>query len=204
MKKVLILFFAILFVQFPSFGNEYNGDSLLKKVDISDPYYGNKIYGYGNPKINFFHSKDASLLLVYQSRYGGDGGSTPNILKLFKFKGDTGKKLIDINIDSVRFIKESYFLKFIRGHSVYSLCHVCDGWDAALPEDNFFIPILIDAESLKIKADLTEKGKQDILTRFEQQAKKNIEEQLSYKNKSYPKYVEKIKSMILKLLNGQQ
>jgi hypothetical protein len=198
MKREIIIIFSIIFIVSYSYTGENEYESLLKQVHISHPYYGNQIYG--NPKINTYQSVDSSLLLIYQAKYGGDGEHSENLLKLFKFKNDSVMKLIDINIDFVSFIKESYYLKYIQGKSVFSLCHVCDGWDAALPEDIFFIPIIIDVELLKIIVDFTEKEKQDFLNRFNQQATKNIKQRSSSKNKEYQKYVEKIKSEIIKIL----
>jgi hypothetical protein len=176
-------------------------DKLLKRVDITNPHYGNKIYG--SSRTDMFRSKDSSLLLVFQASYGGDGDHTGNQLKLFRFHGDSGKKVLDINIDSVKFEKDFNHLKYIRGRTVESLCDVCDGWEAAPPEDVFLIPIIIDVEALTIKADLAEKEKNDFLSRFEQQVKKDVAEQTSYGNKGYLKNAEKVSDRMKSLLNNQ-
>jgi hypothetical protein len=182
-----------------AFSKDIDSRTLLGKVDVSHPYYGNKVYG--GDKVNVFHSKDNSVLLVYQARYGGDGEHTENLLKLFKFQDDKANKLLDQNIDSVEFIQEKNVLKFIKGKYVATLCDVCDGWEVSEPADIFFIPIIIDIESLTVKSILSEKEKKDLLTRLEQQSDKNIAEQLSYGNKKYPAFVSTVKRQIKDLLH---
>ena len=172
--------------------------NLLKNDNTSHPYYGNKVCG--SPKVNQFHLSDKSKILVYQAKYGGDGEHSENILKLFKFQDGAGKKLIDQNIDFVEFIKEKGTLKQIKGKQVESLCDVCDEWDVASPEDIFFIPIVIDVESLTVKPELTEKQKQELLTRLEEQSNKALAEQLSYGNETYPAFVASVKKRIKEIL----
>jgi hypothetical protein len=55
---------------------------------------------------------------------------------------------------------------------------VCDGWEVSEPEDIFFIPIIIDVESLTVKSTLSEKEKKNLLARLEQQLNKDIAEQV--------------------------
>jgi hypothetical protein len=197
MKIAPTFIFAVFFAAVSSSGSENGYEKILKQIDVSHPCYKNRIFG--NPKIDTFRTKDSSLLLIYQAKYGGDGEHSENLLKIFKFNNDGVKKLIDVNIDSVSFIKESFYLKSILGKSVYSLCDVCDGWDVALPEDNFFIPTAIIVKTMKIKVMLSAQEKQDLLIKFDQQAKNNIKEQLSCGNDTYHNYVDKIRLEITNL-----
>ena len=174
-------------------------DNLLQQVDVSHAIYKNDIYG--SPKVNLFQGSDGSKLLCYQARYGGDGDHTENILKLFRLQGANSIKLIEQNIDSVKFIEEQGSLKAIRGKYILTLCDVCDGWDAAQYEDVFFVPIKIDLESFTIETELTQQQKEELLSKFEGQSQRNIDEQLSYGNKNYPEFVKHVKNQLLHMLN---
>jgi len=211
MKRLAISMLIIILSAGAAFAEDPKPTELLNKVDVSHPYYGNKVYG--GDKVNAFHSKDKSVLLIYQARYGGDGEHTENLLKLFKFEGNKGRKLLDQNIDSVEFVKENGTLKYIKGKYVATLCDVCDGWEVSTPEDIFFIPIVIDVESLTVKSTLSEEEKTKLLARLELQADKDIAEQLSYGysknpafaepfsiNSKYPDFVSKVKKQIKRLL----
>jgi hypothetical protein len=99
--------------------------------------------------------------------------------------------------------KISTQLKYIKGKYVATLCDVCDGWEVSEPADIFFIPIVIDVESLTVKSTLSEKEKRSLLTRLDQQGNKNIAEQLSYGNSKYPAYVSTVKKQIKDLLRNK-
>lgn len=176
----------------------FDTDSLLNKVDTSHPYYGKKVFG--SPKVNLFRLTDKSKVLIYQAKYGGDGEHSENILKLFKFQDGKVLKLLDQNIDFVEFVEENGTLKQIKGKYVESLCNVCDGWDVASPDDVFFIPIVIDVESLTVRPDLTKKQKQELLARLEERSNKDLAEQLSYGNKTYPAFAASVKKRVNEIL----
>ena len=199
MKLAAITILILILTPIVAFPKDIDSRELLRKVDVSHPYYGNKVYG--GDKIRVFYSQNRSILLVYQARYGGDGEHTENLLKLFKFQDNKGQKLLDQNIDSVEFVQNNNILKYIKGKYVATLCDVCDGWEASSPEDIFFIPIVIDVESLTIKSTLSEKEKKDLLARLEQQTEKKIPEQLSYGNKKYPAFVSSVQKQIKNLLS---
>jgi hypothetical protein len=197
-QTAIIILIAVL-TPIAAFSKDIDSRTLLSKVDVSHPYYGNKVYG--GDKVNVFLSKDNNVLLVYQARYGGDGEHTENLLKLFKFQDGKASKLLDQNIDSVEFVQEKNLLKFIKGKYVATLCDVCDGWEVSDPADIFLIPIIIDIESLAVKSMLSEKEKKDLITRLQQQADKNIAEKLLYGNKKYPAFVSAVKKQIKDLLH---
>jgi hypothetical protein len=198
MKRAAILMLIIALSAGITFAADPNPEELLNRVDVSHPYYGNKVYC--GDKVNVFHSKDKSVILVYQARYGGDGEHTENLLKLFKFQKGKGKKLLDQNIDSVEFVQEHDILKYIKGKYVVTLCDVCDGWEVSSSEDIFFIPIIIDIESLTVKSTLSEKEKKELVARLDQQSDKDIAEQLSYGNNKYPAFISIVKKQIKDLL----
>jgi hypothetical protein len=201
MNRITITILFLILSPLTALSKDIDPRELLSKVDVSHPYYGNKVYG--GDKVNVFHSRDSSILLVYQARYGGDGDHSENLLKLFKFQHGKGKKLLDQNIDSVEFVQKGNTLKHIKGRYVATLCDVCDGWEASEPIDIFFVPIIIDVESLTVKSTLSEKEKKDLLTRLEQQSHKNIAEQLSYGNNKYPAFVSTVKKQIKDLLRNK-
>ena len=174
-------------------------EKLLEQVNVSHPYY--KYDTYGTPKINLFKGKGDSELLVYQARHGGDGEHTENLLQLFRFQSGKPTKLIHQNMDSVEFVEEEGVLKAIRGKYVETLCGVCDSWEVSAPEDIFLVPINIDIETLSVVAELTKEQKERLLSNFEQQSQKNIDEQLSYGRKNYPKFVESVKKRLVNVLN---
>ncbi len=211
MKRVVIAALILILSPMIALSKDIVPEELLEKVDVSHPYYGNRVFG--GHKANIFYMRDKSILLVYQARYGGDGEHTENLLKLFKFQDDKGKKLLDQNIDSVEFIHENGILKQIKGRYVATLCHVCDGWEVSEPADIFFVPIVIDVETLSVKPTLSEKEKKELIERLERQADKDIAEQYSYSlsknpafadkpsfDSKYPYYVSKVKKQIIDLL----
>ncbi len=199
MKRIVVSLLIMVLSSSLSIAAETNPRELLAKVDVSHPYYKNKVYG--RDKAAVYHSKDKSVLLVYQARYGGDGEHTENILKLFKFHGNKATKLLDQNIDDVQFVVQDVdVLKQIKGKYVETLCDVCDGWEVSDPEDLFFIPITIDIDSLRIKTTLTKKEKKELAARLEQVSQKSITEQLSYGNKNYPAYVAEVKNRVKAML----
>ncbi len=151
---------------------------LLARVDVSYGRYGKKLFG--PPKVGVFRAMDGSVILAHQARYGGDGDHSENRLMLFGFRDGRGQKLLDQNIDFVEFVEEAGTLRLIRGKDVESLCDVCDGWDAAEADDVFFIPILLDVETLTVRADLSEEEKQRLLSRVEQRAARKLTETRKY------------------------
>lgn len=201
MKYLIILIFISISFHSSAYADDATDariKELLTHVDISHPYYGNDTYG--SPKAELFEGPDHTQVLSYQARYGGDGEHTENILKLFTFKGNKPKMILEQNIDSVQFEVEKGILKSIKGKYVETLCDICDGWDVSEPGDIFFIPIKIDINTLTVKADLTQQEKNELLSRFMEQTKKTSAEQLSYGNKSYPEYVETVKKRIMNVL----
>ncbi len=201
MNRVVIAALILVLAPITALSKDIDPEELLEKVDVSHPYYGNRVFG--GHKANIFYSRDKSILLVYQARYGGDGDHSENLLKLFKFHDNKGKKLLDQNIDAVEFVQENGLLKQIKGKYVVTLCHVCDGWEVSEPADIFFIPIVIDVEALTVKSTLNEKEKKALLTRLDQQSDKNIAEQLSYGNKRYPAFVSTVKKEIKNILRNK-
>jgi len=201
MNRVALIALILILAPIIAVSQNINPRELLSKVDASHPYYKNKVYG--GDKVNAFRSRDGSTILIYQARYGGDGEHTENLLKLFKFQDNKGQKLLDQNIDSVEFVQENGILKHIKGNYVATLCEVCDGWEVSEPVDIFFIPIIIDVESITVKPTLNEKEKKDLLTRLDQQSDKNIAEQLSYGNSKYPAFVSTVKKQIKDLLRNK-
>ncbi len=198
MNRVVIIALILILAPVIALSKDIDPEELLDKVDVSHPYYGNRVFG--GHKADIFNSRDKSILLVYQARYGGDGEHTENLLKLFRFQDNKGKKLLDQNIDSVEFVQENKILKSIKGKYVATLCDVCDGWEVSSPEDIFFVPIVINIESLSVKSTLSEKEKKELIRRLDQQAEKDIAEQLSYGNNKYPTFVSKVKAQIKELL----
>lgn len=198
MKRIVMTALILILAPIIALSKDINPEELLDKVDVTHPYYGSRVFG--GHKADIFYSRDKSILLVYQARYGGDGESTENLLKLFKFQDNKGTKLLDQNIDSVEFVQENRILKYIKGKYVATLCDVCDGWEVSSAEDIFFVPIVIDIESLSVKSTLSEKEKKELIRRLDQQAEKDIAEQLSYGNNKYPAFVSKVKAQIKELL----
>lgn len=195
MKRIVMTALILILAPIIALSKDINPEEL---VDVTHPYYGSRVFG--GHKADIFYSRDKSILLVYQARYGGDGESTENLLKLFKFQDNKGTKLLDQNIDSVEFVQENRILKYIKGKYVATLCDVCDGWEVSSAEDIFFVPIVIDIESLSVKSTLSEKEKKELIRRLDQQAEKDIAEQLSYGNNKYPAFVSKVKAQIKELL----
>jgi hypothetical protein len=109
MNRITITILFLILAPLTALSKDIDPRELLSKVDVSHPYYGNKVYG--GDKVNVFHSRDSSILLVYQARYGGDGDHSENLLKLFKFQRGKGKKLLDQDIDSVEFVQKSNALE---------------------------------------------------------------------------------------------
>jgi hypothetical protein len=114
MKRVAITALILILIPITAFSKDIDPRELLSKVDVSHPYYGNKVYG--GDKVNVFHSADKTILLVYQARYGGDGEHTENLLKLFKFQDHKGMKLLDQNVDSVELLRRMAFSNELKGN----------------------------------------------------------------------------------------
>lgn len=199
MKRVALIALVFILCPIAVLSKDSDPRELLSKVNVSHPYYGNKVYG--DDKVNVFQSRDNSILLVYQARYGGDGDHSENLLKIFRFQSGVGKKLLDQNIDSLEFVQENKTLKFIKGKYVTTLCDVCDGWDASEPEDIFFVPVIIDVELLTVKSTLNDKEKKALIARLDRQSDKNIAEKLSCGDKKYTSYVSKVKKEVKELLD---
>ena len=84
MKQVAISILFLILTPIAVLAGDIDSRELLSKVDVSHPYYGNKVYG--GDKTNVFPTQNKSILLVYQARYGGDGEHTENLLKYSSFK----------------------------------------------------------------------------------------------------------------------
>jgi hypothetical protein len=155
---------------------EQDVQALLSKVDVSQPGYGTRTFG--EPKVNAFKGEDGSVLLVYQARFGGDGDHTENRTKVFRFTRGEPKKVLDVNLDSVTFVESSGALITIRGNVVETFCDVCDGPDAAEPEDLFFIPVAVDLRTLSVTPTIDARAREALLARARARAKKNSAEEV--------------------------
>src|SRR3990172_4049475 len=187
---------------------EIQVNKLLKNIDLSHPVYCKK--RYGEPKINKFETADGSILLSYQAMYGGDGDHSENILKLFLITGSASKKILDRNIDKVKFITENNRLKAIKGSYIATLCNVCDGWEVSEEAYIFTIPISINMENLKVSVELSETERKELLKRLDAQINKNVLEKSSYKfgqtssvDNKYAKYAESVRRRIVNLLSNK-
>jgi hypothetical protein len=209
-KILVITFFASLtFASISSAAENKNSsiDTLLKGLDLRHPIYGNETYG--SPKADLFETADGSKLLAYQARYGGDGDHSANILKLFLITESASKKILEQNIDSVKFIKEKDRLKAIKGEYIETLCDVCDGWEVSDEEDIFKIPISISVDDLKITVELSKTQKKALIKKIDAQINKNISDKTPPKfgqtpsmDYKYLKYAESVKSRIINLLSN--
>lgn len=175
-------------------------EGLLAKVDVSDPGWGRKTYGPA--RMDVFEGPEGSVLLAYQSRYGGDGDHTENRLKLFRFDGGTPQRLIDQNIDSVSFVQKNGALAYMRGSYVESLCDSCDGWEASDPDDLFFIPIVIDVKTMRVRVDLGAREKEALRSRLNLRVAQNIADQQQYGNRTYAAFAKAVKERIAKVLDS--
>jgi hypothetical protein len=163
---------AIVILIFPigTFAGDNSNNELIQKVldnvDISHPYYGKSLFG--DTKIDTFKSGKQKLL-IFQSRYGGDGEHTPNILKIYKYHSDSFKDaslVFEHNLDSVKFETRNSNLIFIKGLYIETSCFVCDGWEVSDPEGIFKIPIIIDINGFTITTNLNQKERNDLLNRI--------------------------------------
>lgn len=155
-------------------GTEQDVQALLSKVDVSDPGHGTRTYG--EPKIDVFKGDDGTVLLIYQALFGGDGDHTENRVKVFRFTRGEPKKVLDQNLDSVSFVEADGVLTKIRGNVVELLCDVCDGPDAAAPQDIFLIPVTVDLRALKVVPSLDGAAREALLARVRERAKANVAE----------------------------
>lgn len=173
--------------------------ALLAKVDVSDPTYGTKTYG--EPKVNVFKGEDGTVLLVYQARFGGDGEHTENRTKVFRFTRGEPKKVLDQNLDSVSFVEAGGALTKIRGNVVESLCDVCDGPDAAQPEDIFFIPVAVDVRTLSVVPTLDATAREALLARLRARAKANVVEQSGLGHDGYSSFAAGVVKRVEEILS---
>ena len=200
MKQPIFYLVSLCCLVHPAYATEASIQTYLGRADISIPYYGKKLYG--KREVKLFRVGRQESWLIHQSRYGGDGESTPNILMIFDVSEQGVNKLFQYNMSNVRFHKTGEFLSGIEGEHITTLCDVCDGWEVAPPRDIFKIPILINVPSLRIEVLLNGAEKDSLISRLKEQVENNIKEQSGYGNKQYPAYAREIQSSILNLIKG--
>lgn len=192
-----------LFGFFLSTQSLFAADDLAKALDkanLSIPYYGDMFFG--EPKDQIFNVSEDTRWLIHQARYGGDGEHTENILMIFELydhpservrkRSNNVNKIFQYSISNVTFSYSGKYLSKISGDVIYTLCDVCDGWEASSPEDIFRVPISIHIPSLKIETTLPKAEAEKLLIKLNKQAASNIEEQLGYGNKTYPDYAREV------------
>ena len=155
---------------------------------------------HGSADARVFAALDGSVLLVHQARYGSDGDHSENRLKIFRFRDGRAEELLDQNIDFVEFVEEGGALRVIRGKYVESLCHACDGWDAAEPDDVFLVPIASDVATRSVTPELADSEKARLLSRLEQRVARNTAEQRGYGSVRYSAFAASVAGRIRELL----
>jgi len=199
--NTFLAFIAVLVSAFfrPAVADELQLNSYVEKANIAIPYYGAKLYGKRDVKLFSIGSNENWL--VHQSRYGGDGEHTPNILMIFEAGEHGVNKLFQYNISDVTFNLKDGLLSHIDGQHIETLCDVCDGWEVSENQDIFKIPIRIQVPSLRIEVLLDEAAKQELISRLSRQVRHNVKEQFSYGNKYYAEFAQTTERAILNLVN---
>ncbi len=159
---------------------------IRNKIDISDSHYGNSILGY--EVTDLFKLKDNSELFIHQARFGGDGEHTGNVVKLFKITKKSISKIYEHELSTVKFVFDKGFLTKVNGYHRESLCHGCDGLDAAHPDDIFSVPLELDITNLEMRVLLNNKEKYEFMEKLKERIKSSNKDQLSYGFTDYPEY----------------
>lgn len=174
-------------------------DSTNKKV-IADFNLRHKYYGastFMRERLNFIKRNDGDYLVFYQTRYGGDGESTENRLKIFLFRNSILTELADENIHGVKINQRDNNI-LITGNHVITLCDLCDGWEVSEPSDIFQIPVVITVlkDQIQRSCALSDKEKEEVIKRFNQRKKIRLAEEAKYgdskRYKRYESYLNKI------------
>lgn len=165
---------------------------IVATSDITDNYYGSSIFG--TPKLEISQESPKRNLVLFQCRRGGDGDHTENTLYIFGYENKRLNKIGEQNIFNTELFEKNNLFHQIRGKTVLTFCHVCDGWEVSAPENIFLIPISISIidEKINVKCILSETEKEVLIRNFEKQKIKNLEEQQSYGRKSYEQYVNEL------------
>jgi hypothetical protein len=174
-------------------------DRLTRRVlamkDIGHPYYGGDLWSAQRLQLEM--SSDGVPLILFQTAFGGDGEHTSNYLIMCAYKKANLTILLKEELSDVRTLVSGHALRGLSGRRVFSLCHVCDGNDAASEEDLFYIPVSVTFNGTRIaeSCTLSPSQKRTVLSRFVEQGAANTKEQYSYSaegGRDYERFVREL------------
>lgn len=167
-------------------------NKVIADFDLRHKYYGASTFM--RERFDFIKRNDGDYLVLYQTRYGGDGDHTENRLKIFLFRNDILTELGDENIHGAKINQQDNNI-LITGKHVITFCDVCDGWEESYPPDIFQIPVVITVlkDQIQRNCALSDKEKEEVIKRFNEREKASLAEQTKYKgSERYESYLNKI------------
>lgn len=136
------------------------------QVSLKEKYYGCSFYG--PEKITAADAPGGALVFVEGAR-GGDGDHTGPVVAVYRLTAKGFKKLGRQELFDAHYNRRNGRIVSVSGKVLFSFCGVCDGPDAAPPEDNIFVPAMLKpgCGGICVKPTVSARQRAAIVTKFE-------------------------------------
>ena len=127
---------------------------ITHRISLKRPYVNCSLFG--PVQIVLSEAPDHSEVLVFvEAARGGDGDHSGPILEVFHLGKSAIRKIGEAELFSANYVRKDQQIDSITGRILFTFCTVCDGPEAADPEDNIFVPVRIRIRENSLETDLT-------------------------------------------------
>jgi hypothetical protein len=134
-----------------------------------------------------------SVIVIVQAAHGGDGEHTGPILDVYSFSKNEFKKLGSQELFDADYQRIDGALASVKGKVLFSFCDVCDGPDAADPNDNIYVPatLTFGCNGICVKPQISKQERNEIISLFNAAKSRAIKEKENPELQSYVLRLEK-------------
>jgi hypothetical protein len=171
-----------------------SGDGFNSKAKISLKQESGLCSLFGPVTLFATDSNDRKSSTVFvEAAHGGDGDHSGPILDVFSLRNNQFKKLGSQELFDANYQRIDGAIVSVTGKVLFSFCDVCDGPDAADPNDNVYVPAIltIGCGGICVKPHISKQERSDIIAIFKAGKTRAMEEKENPELQTYVKSLEK-------------
>lgn len=167
------------------------------RINLKRPYVNCSLFGPAQIVLSESPNHRAALVIVEAAR-GGDGDHSGPILEFFHLDKSALRKIDEVELFSASYFRKGQQIHSVTGRMLFSFCTVCDGPEAADPQDNIFVPVrvLVREDALAIESTATRAKRTALWRKFQTRKHAAIQE---YGDEAYIASLEKQLAALLRI-----
>lgn len=172
------------------------------KIDLKQPWHRCDLFG--PVMLLATDSADYQVTHVFlEAARGGDGDHTGPIVEVYELTSKGFRKLGQQELFEASYHRKGQEFDSVSGTVLFSFCDVCDGPDAAEPEDNIFVPavLTIGCGGICVRPALSKQEQAALTSRFDE---RRAAMRATHTSKSYKEFSDSLQHRFLEFLTGKR